>query len=49
VNIGASVKQVCRNCKIVRRNRVVRLRCVNSGTCSAKADLTTRSVDGLDS
>ncbi|MEO8400620.1 MAG: 50S ribosomal protein L36 [Gammaproteobacteria bacterium] len=27
MKVGASVKKVCRHCKIVRRNRVVRVIC----------------------
>ena len=27
MKVGASVKKVCRNCKIIRRNRIVRVIC----------------------
>ncbi len=27
MKVGASVKKICRNCKIVRRNRVIRVIC----------------------
>jgi len=27
MKVGASVKKICRNCKIIRRNRVVRIIC----------------------
>ena len=27
MKVGASVKKICRNCKLVRRNRVVRVIC----------------------
>ncbi|TMH36419.1 MAG: 50S ribosomal protein L36 [Betaproteobacteria bacterium] len=29
MKVMASVKKICRNCKIVRRNRVVRVICTN--------------------
>lgn len=27
MKVGASVKKICRNCKVIRRNRVVRVIC----------------------
>lgn len=27
MKVGASVKKMCRNCKVIRRNRVVRIIC----------------------
>lgn len=27
MKVGASVKKICRNCKIIRRNRIVRIIC----------------------
>ncbi|MDR3492607.1 MAG: 50S ribosomal protein L36 [Gammaproteobacteria bacterium] len=27
MKVGASVKKICRNCKIIKRNRVVRVIC----------------------
>jgi large subunit ribosomal protein L36 len=27
MKVGASVKKICRNCKVIRRNRVVRIIC----------------------
>lgn len=27
MKVGASVKKICRNCKVVRRNRIVRIIC----------------------
>ncbi|MDR3477980.1 MAG: 50S ribosomal protein L36 [Gammaproteobacteria bacterium] len=27
MKVGASVRKICRNCKVVRRNRVVRIIC----------------------
>ncbi len=29
MKVRASVKKICRNCKIIRRNRVVRVICSN--------------------
>ncbi|WP_297325173.1 50S ribosomal protein L36 [Nitrosomonas sp.] len=30
MKVSASVKKLCRNCKIIRRNRVVRIICKDS-------------------
>lgn len=30
MKVQASVKRICRNCKIIRRNRVVRVICTNA-------------------
>jgi large subunit ribosomal protein L36 len=30
MKVRASVKKICRNCKVVRRNRVVRIDCVDA-------------------
>ncbi|MAW49334.1 MAG: 50S ribosomal protein L36 [Gammaproteobacteria bacterium] len=29
MKVRASVKKICRNCKVIRRNRVIRVICVN--------------------
>ena len=31
MKVGASVKKICRNCKIIKRNGVVRVICVDLG------------------
>ena len=39
MKVLASVKKICRNCKIVRRNGVVRVICTATrGTSSGRAD-----------
>ncbi|MBS0496753.1 MAG: 50S ribosomal protein L36 [Proteobacteria bacterium] len=29
MKVNASVKKLCRNCKIIRRNRIVRVLCID--------------------
>jgi large subunit ribosomal protein L36 len=29
MKVSASIKKMCRNCKIIRRNRVVRIICID--------------------
>ncbi len=43
MKVQASVKKVCRNCKIVRRNRVVRV------ICSRTRATSSVRVDGIKS
>ena len=38
MRVSASVKKICRNCKIIRRKGVVRVICTDRVTSSAKAD-----------
>jgi large subunit ribosomal protein L36 len=38
MRVSASVKKICRNCKIIRRKGVVRVICTTSATSSAKVD-----------
>jgi large subunit ribosomal protein L36 len=38
MKVLASVKRICRNCKVIRRNGVVRIICTDPRTSSAKVD-----------
>jgi large subunit ribosomal protein L36 len=44
VHESASVKKVCRNCKIIRRNGTVRVICKDPATSSVRADMASTAL-----
>ncbi len=45
MKVQASVKKMCRNCKVIRRNGVVRVICSRTrATSSARAELLAHGV-----